>query len=383
MITRVLAFAFGLTGAASLSQFPEFAQQYLQRLAGKVDQLEVQVAEIDASAAALDMSRDDYLEDLSASRAGAEAARKSINEISLFERLGGNLDSFRDAGSFGRLAQAYRVADPALAQNTLDDFKPAVPLTAEGAAFTAVGFVGGWGIWSMLWGILGWPLRRRQKRRAADAETLGMQHAAVHAAGEGQAFEEEEEDEAPFVEYEGNIRAAMNKQVPAIQLAADDGTVVDLGALTAPYVIFTYPLMGRPGVAFPEGWNEVDQADSATALACSFRDSYDMIRAAGIRDVFGISAGATTQDQREAVHRLALPYTLLSDPGMEVSFALDLPRFVLNHERYLGATIIVVQQGRVLAALHPIHDAAAAAPRLLAKLEQARDAYRKAQEAKT
>ncbi|MEM6728480.1 MAG: DUF2937 family protein, partial [Pseudomonadota bacterium] len=39
MILRIFALIFGLSGAASLSQFPEFAQQYLQRLAGKVDQL--------------------------------------------------------------------------------------------------------------------------------------------------------------------------------------------------------------------------------------------------------------------------------------------------------------------------------------------------------
>lgn len=39
MIGRVLALAGGLSGAVGLSQFPEFSQQYLQRLAGQVDAL--------------------------------------------------------------------------------------------------------------------------------------------------------------------------------------------------------------------------------------------------------------------------------------------------------------------------------------------------------
>ncbi|MEM6479670.1 MAG: DUF2937 family protein, partial [Pseudomonadota bacterium] len=165
MILRIVAMACGLTGAAGMSQFPEFAQQYLQRLAGKVDQLESQVAEIDASAASFQMSRDEYLADLGTSRTGAEAARKAEGEITLFQRLGDNVDAFREAGPFGRLVQAYRVADVDLAQRTFGDYKPALPLTAEGAAFAGLGFAAGYGIWSMIWGLLGWPIRRRRRRR--------------------------------------------------------------------------------------------------------------------------------------------------------------------------------------------------------------------------
>ena len=39
MILRTMALAAGLTGAATLSQFPEFSQQYTQRLGGAVDEL--------------------------------------------------------------------------------------------------------------------------------------------------------------------------------------------------------------------------------------------------------------------------------------------------------------------------------------------------------
>ncbi|MEM9437184.1 MAG: DUF2937 family protein [Pseudomonadota bacterium] len=371
MLLRVVAFAFGLSGAAGLSQFPEFAQQYLQRLAGKVDQLESQVAAIDASAAALEMTRAEYLTNLSGTQAGAEAARKAQGEIAVFTRLSESIDSFRNASAFGRLTQAYQVADVELAQRTLSDYQPAVPLTVEGAAFAGVGFAAGYGVWSILWGVLGWPLRRRRRRRQAALEQR-------LADAQADARLEDDEDDLPFVEYEGDMALAMAQRLPPLTLDAHDGTVVDLSMMAAPVVIFTVPLMGRPGVAFPEGWGEVDEADNATALACSFRDAEDMLAQAGIREVFGVSAQAPG-DLAEAAHRLALNYTLLSDPGLELAFALDLPRFILNHQRYMAPSVIVAQGGRVLAALHPVHDAPSAARRLLIRLEQARLAQQKRQ----
>ncbi|MEO0676369.1 MAG: DUF2937 family protein [Pseudomonadota bacterium] len=377
MILRVVAFAFGLTGAAGLSQFPEFAQQYLQRLAGKVDQLEAQVAEIDASAARFNMTRADYLADLGTSRTGAEAARKAEGEISLFARLSANLDGFREAGAFGRLAQAYRVADVDVVQRTATDYQPAVPLTVEGAAFAGVGFVAGYGAWSLLALLLGWPLRRLRRRQ------LQRQVDAMEAASSADAryeVDDEDDDDIPFVEYEGDISYAVRKVLPPIALTAQDGTIVDLAMLTAPAVIFTYPLMGRPGVAFPDGWEEVEEAENATSLACSFRDTYEAVRRAGIGEVFGVS-GQSEADQAEAAHRLALPYTLLSDPRLELAFALDLPRFILAHELYVSPTILVTQGRRVLAAMHPIRNAETAAPRLLAKLEEARTAHQEARTA--
>ncbi|MEM1372985.1 MAG: DUF2937 family protein [Pseudomonadota bacterium] len=374
MILRIIALAFGLTGAASLSQFPEFAQQYLQRLAGKVDQLEVQVAQIDASAAGFDMSREDYLADLSTSRTGAAAAEKAADEIALFDRLSQNISAFREAGAFGRLTQGWRVADMDLAQKTLGDYQPAVPLTAEGAGFAALGFAAGWGIWWVLGGILGWPFRRRRRKRRDNMRLRERETEARVVLAQAA----DEEDDEVFVEYEGDVTEAISRSVPSLRLAAHDGSMIDLATLTAPVALFTYPIMGRPGVAFPDGWNEVDEADNATALACSFRDSYDMVRAAGIEEVYGISAQSVA-DQREAAHRLALPFLLLSDPRMSFAFDLNLPRFILHHHTYVAPSILVIQRGRILAALHPVREAATAAPRLLRELAQAEADQRKAE----
>ncbi|MEL6914252.1 MAG: DUF2937 family protein [Pseudomonadota bacterium] len=365
MILRSLALAFGLAGAALLSQFPEFAQQYLQRLAGKVDQLDAQVASIDASAARFDMTRAAYLADLSLSRTGAEAAARAAAEVALHARLAPSLAAFREAGALGRLTLLPQVADLDLARRTLGDYRPALPLTVEGAGFAAVGFAAGWGVWTLAWALVAWPFRRRRRRRTVPP--------APSAAAEA---EDGGEEDAPLVEYEGHISPALGQPLPALALAAHDGTRVDLGMLSEPAVLFSVPLLGRPGVAYPDDWEEVDGSADATALACSFRDNYDEVRRAGIGEVFGLSP-QSPGDLAEAAHRLALPYTLLSDPRLSLSFALDLPRFILHHERYQSASVLVVQGGRVLAALHPVHDAARAAPRLLAKLAEARRAHQK------
>ncbi|MEL6609972.1 MAG: DUF2937 family protein [Pseudomonadota bacterium] len=375
MIRGVLTLVFGLSGAAGLSQFPEFSQQYLQRLAGAVQVLEEDVAEFDADAAALAMDRGGMLDALSQTEAGSLRADTMGRKIDRFETLSANLSALRDAGPFARLAQAPRFTDPDLAAGALEDFKPAVPLTAEGAGFAAIGFALGWALLGALWALLVWPIRRLRRRRAASRAP----EAAPTVDAKVEPFGDDAED-LPFVTYGGDIHAVVDVPVPPLKLMAHDGSELDLAMLTAACVIYTYPLLGRPGTAFPDGWDEVEDAADSTAMACSFRDAFDMIKAAGLRDVIAIST-QDSADQKEAHHRLALPFTLASDPGAALLDQLDLPHFVLNEEPYFAPTIMIVQNGRIAAAMHPIKDPALAAPRLLDRLAQARAQHRKAQSA--
>ena len=64
MILRSLALASGLTGAAAFSQFPEFSQQYVQRLGGAVDALAQVVDDFDKSASAEGMTRAQALDQM-------------------------------------------------------------------------------------------------------------------------------------------------------------------------------------------------------------------------------------------------------------------------------------------------------------------------------
>jgi len=164
MIVRALTLAGGLAGAAGLSQFPEFSQQYTQRLAGKVEELTRFVAEFDADAQAVGISREAALVDLDQSGAiGARRSQTMAATIARQERLSTALDNLRGADPFSRAIHANAFTDGEVARGTLDDFKPAMPLTFEGIVFAVAGFLAGSFIFGVILRILGMLFGRRRK----------------------------------------------------------------------------------------------------------------------------------------------------------------------------------------------------------------------------
>lgn len=174
MILRILTLLFGLTGAAGLSQFPEFSQQYRQRLGGAVDELTRIVQGFDADARATGLTRAEALEDLA--KGGDFGQRHSASmriTIDRYDRLRGDLAALEGAGPFTRLTQMSRLTDPELARATLDNYSPALPLSFEGATLAGTGFLlGGMVPTSLAWTlgpILPGSGERRRRRRAARA----------------------------------------------------------------------------------------------------------------------------------------------------------------------------------------------------------------------
>ncbi len=167
MLGRALMLAGGLTGAAGLSQFPEFSQQYVQRLGGAVDELRRFVDGFDADATAVGLSRDAALADLwQGSAIGAQRAETMAGVIVRFERLSADLATLRSAGPFTRAYRARSLGDAEIAGAAWDEFKPALPLTFEGGVFAGAGFLGGLGIMAAALALLKMPFRRRRARPA-------------------------------------------------------------------------------------------------------------------------------------------------------------------------------------------------------------------------
>ncbi|MEO0484725.1 MAG: hypothetical protein AAF092_02300 [Pseudomonadota bacterium] len=189
-------------------------------------------------------------------------------------------------------------------------------------------------------------------------------------------------DDDPVVEYEGDLRNALRRDLPSLALRSHDGATTDLSALNSPAVLFTFPHLGVAGVPWPEGWDQVPDADGSAALACSFRDAMDDFERFGIKDLFGVSS-QTVPELREAAHRLALPFPVLSDPRLQLAFEIDLPRVFVAHQSYFAPTVLVVQRGVVVAGLQPGREPATAAARLLTRLKEVTAEQRRAaQEAK-
>ena len=148
MLARMLNGVAAVLGAAAASQFPEFYQQYLQRLGGRVDQTRLELERLLNDAATLGRTLEAYLEELLAS--GTEAARLAAER---------ELDRVGDADGLETAYQALSQAaplerpfaflwhfDPDIAADTLSVYAPALPATAEGAVYAAIGMVAGLGL---------------------------------------------------------------------------------------------------------------------------------------------------------------------------------------------------------------------------------------------
>jgi hypothetical protein len=170
MFTRRLAVAIGLLFALIGAQGPEFSQQYRQRLGGALDELTRVVADFDADAARQAMTPVEAIARLEGNPDPLAQARGSAIEgdIARQGRLQSAYDEMRSAGTMKRLFAMALDFDPGIASQTLQNFEPAVPITAETLVFAGIALVIGWGGTH----LCAWPIRRhlrmRRERRLAE-----------------------------------------------------------------------------------------------------------------------------------------------------------------------------------------------------------------------
>ncbi|WP_386625702.1 DUF2937 family protein [Sulfitobacter geojensis] len=161
MILRGLTLAGGIAGAAATSQFPEFSQQYAQRLGGAVDALAEVVADFDASAAAVGLDRSEALAQMQGSaflqRRQADMAQTFVR----YDRLSADLAALEGQGPFMRAYNLPRLRDAQIVRAAWDAYQPAVPLNFAGISFAVIGFILGSAVLGLLFKLLFWPFRRR------------------------------------------------------------------------------------------------------------------------------------------------------------------------------------------------------------------------------
>src|ERR1700710_2457509 len=113
--------------------------------------------------------------------------------------------------------------------------------------------------------------------------------------------------------------------IPPLGLVATNDTSVTLSALPGRSVVFAYPRTGEPGkISLVDDWDMIPGARGCTPQACSFRDLHTELKAAGARQVFGLSTQSNAY-QAEMAARLHLPFPVLSDEKLALTRALDLP----------------------------------------------------------
>lgn len=165
MIGRIVAVAIGLASGAGLSQAPEFVQQYNQRLGGHMDELSGFVSRFDADAAREGLSRDQALAEFvrPGSRFLTARGADASTMIRRYERISSQKAALDRARPFERLWVFSRDMDEDIARATWNDYRPAVPVTVEGAAHAGAGFLAGLLGAGLVGRLLGGGRRRRSR----------------------------------------------------------------------------------------------------------------------------------------------------------------------------------------------------------------------------
>ncbi len=157
---RTLAMFGGLAGAVALSQFPEFTQQYMQRLSGARTELQVITTGFDLTAKAAGYTRDEALEKMSGSDFQNDLRDQMQDNFNRFDRLDASYAALKGTEPLVRLTKLWHFRDVDLVERTWNEYRPAVPVTADGLLCAGIGYVGGWLIVSLLLGAFLRPFRR-------------------------------------------------------------------------------------------------------------------------------------------------------------------------------------------------------------------------------
>ncbi|WP_353621256.1 peroxiredoxin [Labrenzia sp. R4_1] len=173
----------------------------------------------------------------------------------------------------------------------------------------------------------------------------------------------------PAPEDDGTAARVEGMTLPPLDLAATDGSKVQLADLTGTSVIYIYPKTGQPGVPLPDGWDMIPGARGCTPQSCAFRDHFKELSALGATHIFGLSTQSTAY-QVEAVERLHLPFPLLSDADLTFTNVLDLPSFEADGQTLLKRLTLIARDGVVIKAFYPVFPPDRNAADVMAWLEE-------------
>jgi peroxiredoxin len=160
-------------------------------------------------------------------------------------------------------------------------------------------------------------------------------------------------DDLPVPEDDGAAAHLTGMALPDLELAATDGSKVNLARLSGRTVVYNYPRTGRPGQDMPEGWDAIPGARGCTPQSCSFRDHFAELTNLGVARVFGLST-QDTDYQREAAERLHLPFPLLSDADLSLARVLRLPTFEAAGRTLLKRMALVIEDGTIAKVFYPV-----------------------------
>ena len=130
-------------GAVLFCQLPEFIQQYLQRLGGRLDEARRQLAQFTDVAAQSKLTLADFITRTShnADESVARLAGVMSDAVTRVDSLNAADLAIRNASLWEKPFVFFANLDPSIARATLSIYKPAVPTTIEGLIYAVLGML--------------------------------------------------------------------------------------------------------------------------------------------------------------------------------------------------------------------------------------------------
>jgi peroxiredoxin len=143
-------------------------------------------------------------------------------------------------------------------------------------------------------------------------------------------------------------------KIPPVSLRATNDTAVRLSMIDGRTVVFAYPRTGEPGkIGLVDDWDMIPGARGCTPQACSFRDLFADLKAAGAVYVFGLSTQGN-EYQTEMAVRLHLPFPVLSDEALELTHALKLPTMSVAGLTLIKRLVLIIDDARITHLFYPV-----------------------------
>jgi len=161
--TKVWTIGCAIMGVAVVSQFPEFAQQYRQHLSGGIGELKEVVSQFDEDASGQGLTREGALAALANSTEELPRERSTSMKVTIdrYENLSEQWSAMDETLPVFYPVHILKNPDTKVLGGTWEIFKPAVPVTAEGAVWGGIGAFFG----TIFGRIPVFAYRRRRKKR--------------------------------------------------------------------------------------------------------------------------------------------------------------------------------------------------------------------------
>ena len=159
-------------------------------------------------------------------------------------------------------------------------------------------------------------------------------------------------DNLPIPVDDGACDHLIGLTLPDLSLHATDGSNVNLSMHKGRLALYCYPMTGRPGIALPDGWDDIPGARGCTPQSCAFRDHYAELTDLGC-EIVGMSTQSPAY-QHEMATRLHLPFKILSDQALAFTKTLDLPTFEVEGMSLIKRLTLIIDDGVIKAVHYPI-----------------------------